>query len=115
MSDLQNNSKTFEDDGTTEEEAKAEYHKIAERPAVRSGPRPRRRSAKRAKSRSPDDEVTQGLVERVRQFPRPGKKQGLGNSIRRTLRLLAEIRAPIFEEKVVDHILNEVTVEEEEG
>ena len=109
MSDLQNNSKTFEDDGTTEEEAKAEYHKIAER-RVRLG-LVLAQIGEKGEIQVTDDEVTQGLVERVRQFP--GQEKQVWEFYQKNPQALAEIRAPIFEEKVVDHILNEVTVEEE--
>ena len=55
--------------------------------------------------------MTQGLVERVRQFP--GQEKQVWEFYQKNPQALAEIRAPIFEEKVVDHILNEVKVEEE--
>ena len=50
-----------------------------------------------------DDEVTQALVERVRQFP--GQEKQVWEFYRKNPQALAELRAPIFEEKVVDHIL----------
>ncbi len=109
MADLQNNSKTFEDDGTTEEEAKAEYRKIAER-RVRLG-LVLAQIGEKGEVKVTDDEVTQGLVERVRQFP--GQEKQVWEFYQKNPQALAEIRAPIFEEKVVDHILTEVKVEEE--
>lgn len=109
MADLQSNSKTFEDDGTTEEEAKAEYRKIAER-RVRLG-LVLAQIGEKGEIQVTDDEVTQGLVERVRQFP--GQEKQVWEFYQKNPQALAEIRAPIFEEKVVDHILNEVKVEEE--
>ncbi|MCC5979227.1 MAG: trigger factor [Salinarimonas sp.] len=109
MADLQNNSKTFEDDGTTEEEAKTEYRKIAER-RVRLG-LVLAQIGEKGEIQVTDDEVTQGLVERVRQFP--GQEKQVWEFYQKNPQALAEIRAPIFEEKVVDHILGEVKVEEE--
>ena len=50
-----------------------------------------------------DDEVTQALVERVRQYP--GQEQQVWEFYRKNPQALAELRAPLFEEKVVDHIL----------
>ena len=58
-----------------------------------------------------DDEVTQALVERVRQYP--GQEKQVWEFYRKNPQALAEIRAPLFEEKVVDHILSEVKVDEE--
>ena len=56
-----------------------------------------------AKVQITDDEVTQALVERARQFP--GQERQVWDFYRKNPQALAEIRAPIFEEKVVDHIL----------
>ena len=98
MSDLQNNSKTFEDDGTTEEEAKAEYHKIAER-RVRLG-LVLAQIGEKGEIQVTDDEVTQGLVERVRQFP--GQEKQVWDSIRRTLRLWPESAPRSRWKKVID-------------
>ncbi len=55
-----------------------------------------------------DDEVTQALVERARQFP--GQEKQVWDFYRQNPQALAEIRAPLFEEKVVDHILGQVKV-----
>ena len=109
MADLQNNSKTFESEGTTEDEAKAEYRKIAER-RVRLG-LVLAQIGEKAEVQVTDDEVTQGLVERVRQFP--GQEKQVWEFYQKNPQALAEIRAPIFQEKVVDHILGQVKVEEE--
>ena len=109
MADLQNNNKTFEDEGTTEDEAKADYRTIAER-RVRLG-LVLAQIGEKAEIQVSDDEVTQGLVERVRQFP--GQEKQVWEFYQKNPQALAEIRAPIFEEKVVDHILGEVKVEEE--
>ncbi len=70
-----------------------------------------RRSASKADIKVTDDEVTQALVERVRQFP--GQEQQVWEFYRKNPQALAEIRAPIFEEKVVDHILAQVKVADE--
>jgi trigger factor len=55
-----------------------------------------------------DDEVTQALIERARQFP--GQEKQVWEFYRKNPQALAEIRAPIFEEKVVDHLLGQVKV-----
>ena len=58
-----------------------------------------------------DDEVTQALVERVRQYP--GQEREVWEFYQKNPQALAEIRAPLFEEKVVDHVLAQVKVVEE--
>ena len=55
-----------------------------------------------------DDEVTQALIESARQFP--GQEKQVWEFYRKNPQALAEIRAPIFEEKVVDHLLGQVKV-----
>src|SRR5215210_443316 len=59
--DLQNNSKTFADEGTTEEAARAEYRRIAER-RVRLG-LVLAQVGEKADIKVADDEVTKALVE----------------------------------------------------
>jgi trigger factor len=107
--DLKNNGKTFADEGTTEEEARAEYRRIAER-RVRLG-LVLAQVGEKADIKVSDDEVTQALVERVRQYP--GQEKQVWEFYRKNPQALAEIRAPLFEEKVVDHVLGQVNVAEE--
>jgi trigger factor len=55
--------------------------------------------------------VTQALIERVRQYP--GQERQVWEFYQKNPQALAEIRAPLFEEKVVDQILSQVKVAEE--
>ena len=55
-----------------------------------------------------DDEVTKALIERIRAFP--GQEQQLWDYYRKNPQALGEIRAPLFEEKVIDHILGQAKV-----
>ncbi len=107
--DLKSNNKTFADEGTTEDEARAEYRRIAER-RVRLG-LVLAQIGEKTDIKVTDDEVTQALVERVRQYP--GQERQVWDHYRKNQQALAEIRAPLFEEKVVDHILSQVNVVEE--
>ena len=50
-----------------------------------------------------DEEVSQALVARARQYP--GQEKQVWDFYRQNPERLAEIRAPLFEEKVVDHII----------
>lgn len=108
MADMQRSGKSFADEGTTEEEAKAEYRKIAER-RVRLG-LVLAQIGEKNEIKVSDDEVTQGLIERARQYP--GQERQVWEFYQKNPQALAEIRAPLFEEKVVDHILSEVKVDE---
>ena len=58
-----------------------------------------------------DEEVNQALIARVRQFP--GQEQQVWDFYRKNAQALAELRAPLFEEKVVDHVLAQVKLVEE--
>lgn len=99
--DMKSSGKTFADENTTEEQQKADYRKIAER-RVRLG-LVLAKIGDDAKVQITDDEVSKALVERARQFP--GQEKAVWEFYRKNPQALAELRAPIFEEKVIDHIL----------
>jgi trigger factor len=107
--DMKSNGRTFADEDTTEEEARAEYRKIAER-RVRLG-LVLAQIGEKSDIKISDDEVTQALIERVRQFP--GQERQVWEFYQKNPQALAEIRAPLFEEKVVDQILSQVKVIDE--
>ncbi|WP_372423849.1 trigger factor [Salinarimonas chemoclinalis] len=109
VTDMQRSGRTFADEKTTEEEAKAEYRTIAER-RVRLG-LVLAQIGETNEIKVTDDEVTQGLVARARQYP--GQERQVWEFYQKNPQALAEIRAPLFEEKVVDHILAQVKVAEE--
>ncbi len=106
--DLAAQSRTFADEGTTEEEARQDYRRIAER-RVRLG-LVLAEIGERNNIQVSDDEVTRAVVERARQFP--GQEQQVWDYYRRTPEALASVRAPLFEEKVVDFLLELVNVTE---
>ncbi|MFN4009345.1 trigger factor [Pannonibacter sp.] len=99
--DMTRNGKTFEDEGTTEEAAKADYRKIAER-RVRLGLVLSEVGEKNAVQVT-DEEVQRALFDRVRQFP--GQERQVFEFYKNNPQALATLRAPIYEEKVVDFIL----------
>jgi trigger factor len=99
--DLKSQGRTFADEGTTEEKAREEYHAIAER-RVRLGLVLAEIGDKNRITVS-DEEINRALVERMRQFP--GREQEIWDFYRKNANALASVRAPIFEEKVVDFIL----------
>jgi trigger factor len=106
--DLKEQGRTLEDEGTTPEKAKAEYRKIAER-RVRLGLVIAEIGDKNS-IKVTDDEVTRAVVERARQFP--GQEQKVWDLYRNNPQALAALRAPIYEEKVVDFLLELAKVTE---
>ena len=100
--EMQASGKTFADEGSTEEEQRAQYHRIAER-RVRLG-LVVAEVGEKAGVKVSDDEVTRGVVERARQFP--GQEKMVWEYYQKNPEALAEIRAPLFEDKVVDHIVS---------
>jgi len=104
----QASGRSFADENTTEDAARAEYRSIAER-RVRLGLLLAEIGAKVGVSIS-DEEMTQALVARARSFP--GQEKQVWDFYRENQSALAELRAPIYEEKVVDHILSVAKVED---
>ncbi len=99
--DMSASKRTFADEGTTEEDARAEYRRIAER-RVRLGLL-LAQIGERNNIEVKDEEVGRALAERTRQFP--GREREVWDYYRNTPAALAELRAPLFEDKVVDYIL----------
>ena len=100
LAELEREGKTFADEGKTEEELKKEYHDIAER-RVRLGLVLARLGEQNGITIAPD-EINRAIAMRARQFP--GQEQQVYQFYSSNPQAMAEIRAPIFEEKVVDFI-----------
>src|SRR4029077_3636166 len=101
MADLERTKRSFADEGTTEENARADYRDIAAR-RVRLG-FILSEVGTRNQINVTDDEVSRALLERVRQFP--GQERKVYDYYRSNPQLLAELRASIFEDKVIDYIV----------
>ncbi|MEM7300481.1 MAG: trigger factor [Pseudomonadota bacterium] len=104
--DLEEAGKSFEDEETTEEESRAEYQKLATR-RVRLG-LVLSKIGEDAKVEVTEEELQRGLYERIRQFP--GQEQEAFEFYKNNPDALASIRAPLFEDKVVDHLLAQADV-----
>lgn len=98
---LKRAEKTFADEGKTEEETREEYRKIAER-RVRLG-LVIGEIAEKNELKITQDEMRTALIEQARRFP--GQEKAVYEYYEKTPGALAELRAPIFEDKVVDFIL----------
>lgn len=106
--ELKREGKTAADEGKTEDELKAEYRKIAER-RVRLGLVLGRLGEQNSITIAPD-EVQRAIMARARQFP--GQEQQVFQYYANTPQAQAEIRAPLFEDKVVDFIAELAQVSE---
>jgi trigger factor len=100
--------KTFADENTTEDAAKEEYRKIADR-RVRLG-LVLSEIGEKNKITVSDDEVGRAVIERARQMP--GREKEVWDFYRNNAQALAQLRAPIYEDKVVDFILELANVTE---
>jgi trigger factor len=101
LSELETERKTFADEGTTEEKAKAEYRAISER-RVRLG-LVLAEIGEKNNITVAEDELSRAVMERARQFS--GSEQRVWDYYRQNPQAVAALRAPIFEEKVVDFLL----------
>ena len=108
QNELKSRSKTWADEGKSEDDAKAEYRGIAER-RVRLGLVIGEIGEKNKVSVS-QDELRGALLERARQFP--GQERMIYDFYQKNPNAVAELRAPIFEDKVVDHIVGQAQISE---
>jgi trigger factor len=106
--EMESSGKTFADENTTEEAAKEEYHKIADR-RVRLG-LVLSEIGEKNKITVTEDEVGRAVIERARQMP--GREKEVWDYYRSNANALAQLRAPIYEDKVVDFILELANVTE---
>ncbi|MGI9365608.1 MAG: trigger factor [Rhizobiaceae bacterium] len=106
--DLKQAGKTFEDEDTTEEKAKEDYMKLAER-RVRLG-LVLAEIGEAAKVEVTEEEMQKALMQQVQNYP--GQEQQIYEFFQKNPDAVGGLRAPIFEEKVVDHILENASVED---
>ena len=106
--EMDSSGKTFADENTTEEKAKEEYRTIADR-RVRLG-LVLSEIGEKNKITVTDDEVSRAVIERARSMP--GREKEVWDFYRSNPQALAQLRAPIYEDKVVDFILELANVTE---
>ncbi len=100
---------TDEEKSKPEDELRKEYRKIAER-RVRLG-LVLAEIGRVADVRITEQEVNQALIREARQYP--GQEREVVQFFQRNPNAMAQLRAPIYEDKVVDHILAVATVEDQ--
>ena len=107
--EMKRSNQTFEAEGTTEEEARREYRTIAER-RVRLG-LVLGTIGEHAGITITDEEIERALVARARQFP--GQERKVYEFYKKNPSAVIEIRGPLFEQKVIDHIAGLANVKDE--
>ncbi len=105
-SELENQGKKIDELDETENELRTEYREIAER-RVRTG-LVLAEIGSNNEIEVTQEEINQGLMERVRQFP--GQEQEVFNYFRNNPEAMAQIRAPLFENKVIDFVIEQADV-----
>lgn len=98
------------DEGKSDDDLKSEYRDIAER-RVRLGLL-LAEIGRRHKIEVNDEEVARAISVQARQFP--GQERQVFEAYQRNPNMLAQIRAPLYEEKVVDYIMELVKVTNQE-
>ena len=106
--EMESGGKTFADENTTEEAAQQEYRKIADR-RVRLG-LVLSEIGEKNKITVTEDEVSRAVIERARAMP--GREKEVWDYYQKNPNALAQLRAPIYEDKVVDFILELANVTE---
>ena len=106
--EMESGGKTFADEDTTEEAAKEEYRKIADR-RVRLG-LVLSEIGEKNKITVTEDEVSRAVIERARSMP--GREKEVWEYYQKNANALAQLRAPLYEDKVVDFILELANVTE---
>ncbi len=108
--EMKEHGRGFEDEGTTEEEARKEYREIAER-RVRLG-LVIGKIGERAGVSVSDEELQQALIAKAQQYP--GQERQVIEFYQKTPEALVELRAPLYEGKVLDHLIGQAKVDEKE-
>jgi trigger factor len=106
--EMESGGKSFADEDTTEEAAKEEYRKIADR-RVRLG-LVLSEIGEKNKITVTEDEVSRAVIERARAMP--GREKEVWEYYQKNPNALAQLRAPIYEDKVVDFLLELANVTE---
>ncbi len=106
--ELERSGKTFADEDTTEEKAREEYQRLSER-RVRLGLVLASIGEKHELQVS-EDELQKAVYDQVRRYP--GQEQQVFDYFRQHPDAVAGLRAPIYEDKVVDLIVGQAKVKD---
>ena len=104
--EMERSGKTFKDEDTTEAKARKEYQALAER-RVRVG-LVLADIGEKAEIQVSDDEMQQAVFRQVQQYP--GQESEVMDYFKNNPDAVAGLRAPIYEDKVVDFIVEKAAV-----
>ena len=104
--ELEATGKTFEDEDTTEDKAKKEYRELAER-RVRLG-LVLAEIGEKADVQISDEEMQQAVYQQVQQYP--GQEKEVIQYFQQNPDAVAGLRAPLYENKVVEFITSKIEV-----
>ncbi len=107
-SELERSGKTFKDEDTTEAKAKKEYQKLAER-RVRLG-LVLANIGEKVEIEVTEEEMQSAVYQQVQQYP--GQEEQILNYFRENPDAVAGLRAPIYEDKVIDFIVDKAEVKD---
>lgn len=107
--EIEHHGRSFEDEGTTEEDARKDYQRIAER-RVRLGLVVAEIGSKN-EIQVTEDEHKQALMAEVQRFP--GQEQEVYDYYLKNQNALQSLRAPIFESKVIAFVTELADVKDE--
>lgn len=104
--EMERSGKSFEDEDTTEEKARAEYQTLAER-RVRVG-LVLADLGEKAEIQVSEEELQTAVYKQVQQYP--GQEQEVMDYFKSNPDAIAGLRAPIYEDKVIDFIMEKAEV-----
>lgn len=104
--EMKNSDTSFEDEDTTEDKAREDYQKLAER-RVRVG-LVLADLGEKAEIQVTEDELQAAVFQQVQQYP--GQEQQVMQYFRDHPDAIAGLRAPIYEDKVIDFIVEKADV-----
>lgn len=104
--ELERSGKSFADEDTTEEKAREEYQRLSER-RVRLG-LVLASIGEKAEIQVSEDELQRAVYDQVRRYP--GQEQQVFDYFRKHPDAVAGLRAPIYEDKVVELIVSKAKV-----
>jgi trigger factor len=106
--DIEQRKSSFEKENTTEEEARKEYQQISDR-RVRLGLVLAEIGEKNG-IKVTEEEMNRAIVDQARNYP--GQEQQIWDYYRKNPMAMAELRSPIYEDKIVDFLLELAKVTE---
>ncbi|MBL4732486.1 MAG: trigger factor [Rhizobiaceae bacterium] len=104
--EMERSGKSFEDEDTTEKESREEYQKLAER-RVRVG-LVLADIGEKAEIQVSEEEMQAAVYKQIQQYP--GQEQEVMDYFKNHSDAIAGLRAPIYEDKVIDFIMEKAEV-----